>query len=110
MWDLDPCALGARSLRPWPTREVLGSIDSTDMHNMGDFSSVMLGQNSQAPKTHIGCDSDAGDLQLASCWHLLGHQEVGFRLATYLQLLAFLETRDRWAPAKAFTLSLPFAL
>ena len=48
--------------------------------------------------------------QLTSCLHFMGHKEVGFRLATYLQLLAFLETRDRWAPAKVFTFSLLFAL
>ena len=39
----------------------------------------------------------------------MGHKEVGFRLDTYSSL-AFLETRDRWAPVEAFTVSLLFAL
>ena len=33
----------------------------------------------------------------------------GFQ-AGYLQLLAFPEKRERWAPVKAFTISLPLAL
>ena len=39
----------------------------------------------------------------------LGAQRSGLQ-AGYLQLLAFPETRDRWAPGKAFTISLLFDL
>jgi len=38
----------------------------------------------------------------------MGYKGVGFRLD--IKLLAFSETRDRWAPVKAFTISLLFAL
>ena len=38
----------------------------------------------------------------------MGHEDVGFRPDTYK--LAFLETTDSWAPGKAFTISLLFAL
>ena len=47
-------------------------------------------------------------LYLASCLYFMGHEEVGFRPDTYK--LAFLETIGSWAPGKAFTISLLFAL
>ena len=50
MWDLDSCALGAQSLCPWTTRDVLSAVDSTDTHNMGESQQHYAGSKQPGTK------------------------------------------------------------